>query len=212
MTQYLKHYYVSYLTPTYVLTDSNSIPGGKTHPAVVGLDVQIQLPDSNGIDYCLSLAPSDSDTQVAGVTTLTETEWKSEWETAFEMIKQNRIKIVYEEYKTKFAALPDSYYHPYEMLYGSYIKRVEAAAIQEGMTLDQAKLVAPTIAVEAELRGTDIFVLAGKILAHARQFDDAQARLLAERGASVDRIAAVVCDNTSLDTIRSSINTLYTVY
>ena len=209
MTQYLKHYYIGYIYPHPVLEDTNQAPGGKIHPPIVGLDVLIQLQNDRGIDYCLSTAPDSSETAVSGVTRLSEQEWKAEWELAFDRLKQDRIKSVYVAYKSLFEALPNEYYHPYEMLYSSYIKRVEAAAVKEGMTVSEAKLAAPTIAIECEARGLDIFTLASRILAHAEQFDRAQAELLAQRGREVDEISAIVCDTASVDTIRASIYSLF---
>ena len=203
--QYLKHYYVSAIDNSIILTDTNNVQGGKMHPAVENLHVEMQLQDENGIDYCLSTAEPDLEIDVAGVTVLTEEEWKAELENAFNNIKQNQIKAIYLEYKDKFENLPDEFYHPYEMLYSNYIKRVEAATLNSDMTIEQAKNSAPTIAIEAEKRGIGIFILAQKILDHAYQFDNAQANLLASRGQKVDKINAIVCDTTSIEAIKNSI-------
>ena len=141
MTQYLKHYYVSAKTPSIVLSETNDIEGGKMHPNVIGLDVQMQLQTENGIDYCLSVAPDDSDASAAGIQSLTEAEWKSEWVTVFQLTKSAMVRDVYLQYKTLFEQLPDEYYHPYEMLYSNYIKRVEASKVDANMTEEQAAAV-----------------------------------------------------------------------
>jgi hypothetical protein len=210
MSIFIKHYYVSAENPNIVLYDVNSIKGGKTHPNIQGLHVEIQTQDENSIDYCLSVVPNESDTNLAGVEVLNEEQWKNEWEIIFNRIKQKVIKDIYIEYKSKFANLPDEYYHPYEMLYSNYIKRVEAASINSQMSYEEAKILAPTIAIEADERGINIFILAQKILTHASQFDIDQATLLAERGIKVDVIDSIVCDNTSVETIKASISQLFT--
>jgi hypothetical protein len=208
--QYLKHYYVSYENKTIALTDTNTVAGGKMHPEIDGLDVQIQLSDSNNIDYCLSVAPVESSViDIAGVTVLSEVEWKNEWEYGFHSIRDRMIGSIYLSYKERFASLPDDYYHPYEMLYSNYIKRVEAGLITAEMTEAEAALVAPVLAIEASERGIDVRLLASKVLSHAAVFDGAQARLLAERGKEVDILSEKVCDTTSVETIRESINSLY---
>ena len=210
--QYLKHYYVSYEDKSVVLNNTNTVTGGKIHPEVVGLDVQIQLSDSNNIDYCLSVAPVESSViDIAGVTVLNEVEWKTEWEYGFYNTKNKMIENIYLSYKERFASLPDNYYHPYEMLYSNYIKRVEAGLITAEMTEAEAALVAPVLAIEASERGIDVRVLASKVLSHASVFDEAQARLLAERGKEVDILSQKVCDTTSVETIRESINSLNTI-
>lgn len=205
MVQYLRHYYVSAKDSSIVLNATNEISGGKMHPNVIGLDVQLQLQDSYGVDYCLSTAPDNSDISLAGVQSLTETQWKEEWETAFILLKSSAIQAIYLQYKDMFAQLPDDYYHPYEMLYSNYIKRVEASAVTENMTEEQAASVAPVLTKEAASRGVSTYGLAAKVLAHAEMFDTAQANLLAERGRKVDRITAVVLDTTSVDSIKESI-------
>ena len=210
--QYLKHYYVSYEDKSVVLNNTNTVAGGKIHPEVVGLDVQIQLSDSNNIDYCLSVAPVESSViDIAGVTVLSEVEWKTEWEYGFYNTKNKMIESIYLSYKERFASLPDDYYHPYEMLYSNYIKRVEAGLITAEMTEAESALVAPVLAIEASERGIDVRVLASKVLSHAGVFDEAQARLLAERGKEVDILSQKVCDTTSVESIRQSINLLYTM-
>lgn len=208
MTQYLRHYYVSARDPSFVLNGTNEITGGKMHPNVAGLDIQIQLQDSSGIDYCLSTAPDNSDISLAGVQALTEAQWKEEWEAAFLLVKSSVIQSIYLQYKDMFDQLPDAYYHPYEMLYSNYIKRAEASGVMGNMTEEQAASVAPVLAKEAASRGVSTYELATKVLAHAEMFDTAQASLLAERGKKVDLITAVVLDTTSVDTIKESIANL----
>jgi hypothetical protein len=209
--QYLKHYYVSYQDKNIVLSDTNDIAGGKTHPAIVGLDVIMQLADANGIDYCLSITTEQTYTDVPGVTLLSEDEWKTEWEQAFYSIKNKLIENVYLEYKQKFENLPDKFYHPYEMLYSNYIKRVEASLITTDMNSAEAALVAPVLALESSERGIDIKSLASKVLAHASIFDETQARLLAARGKEVDIISSKVCNVASVDSIRESIDSLLNI-
>lgn len=205
---FLKHYYVSYDDPTDVLTETNTGRGGKTHPAVEGLHIQIQTTTETGIDYCLSTAPSTSTVDIPGVELLTEEQWITEWIVVFETTKQNRIKQTYADYKTKFEGLPDDFYHPYEMLYSSYIKRAEAAQLNDQMSDAELQEKAPVIYKEATERGISVLELANRILLHASVFDEAQAILLAERGKQIDTISAIECDTTSLETIKESINKL----
>jgi len=205
MTQYLKHRYVDAIDSSIVLTDRNATQKGKTHPAVLGLNVEYQIQDTNGIDYCLSTAPIDSDTNVLGVEVLNSEQWKNEWLDIFKLAKQTSIKNIYEMYKEKFASLPDSYYHPYEMLYSSFIKRTEAMALNSSMTLEQSNVAAPVLSKEALLRGMSVFHLAEKVLEHSSIFDNNQAELLAQRGKDVDVIHIIECDATSVETIRESI-------
>jgi hypothetical protein len=209
MTQYLKHRYVDAIDSSIVLTDTNTTRTGKTHPAVIGLNIEYQIRDANGIDYCLSTAPTDSNTDVLGVEVLDAEQWKNEWLDIFNSVKQTSIKNIYEMYKDKFASLPDSYYHPYEMLYSSFIKKTEAMALNSSMTLEQSNEVAPVLSKEASLRGIDVFYLAEKVLAHSTIFDNSQAELLAQRGKDVDTIYIIECDATSVETIRESILRLH---
>jgi hypothetical protein len=204
----LKHYYVSYDDLTDVLTETNTGRGGKTHPSVEGLHIEIQTTTDKGIDYCLSTAPSTSDVDIPGVEVLTEEQWVAEWIAVFETTKQNRVKQTYVDYKIKFEELPDEFYHPYEMLYSSYIKRTEAAQLNDQMTDAELQEKAPVIYKEATERGISVLELANRILLHASVFDEAQASLLAERGKEIDTISTIECDTTSLDTIKESIDRL----
>lgn len=84
MAKYLKHYYVDGADLTTFLTDTNIGTDGKTHPRILGLDVKFWFLDSNGIDYCLSIAPDDTEiVESSGIVALSYQDWATIAENEF---------------------------------------------------------------------------------------------------------------------------------
>jgi hypothetical protein len=61
MAKYIKHYYVDGENLVEFFTDKNMGFNGKTHPRIDGLDVKFWFVDNNGIDYCMSIVPDETE-------------------------------------------------------------------------------------------------------------------------------------------------------
>jgi hypothetical protein len=61
MAKYIKHYYVDGDNLVEFFVDKNMGPNGKTHPRIDGLDVKFWFVDGNGIDYCMSVVPDETE-------------------------------------------------------------------------------------------------------------------------------------------------------
>jgi hypothetical protein len=85
MAKYIKHYYVDGENLTEFFVDKNMGPNGKTHPRVDGLDVKFWFVDGNGIDYCMSVVPDETEiTPVNGLGEGTYSQWSNEIQGHFE--------------------------------------------------------------------------------------------------------------------------------
>jgi len=85
MAKYIKHYYVDGENLTEFFVDKNMGPNGKTHPRIDGLDVKFWFVDGNGIDYCMSVVPDETEiTPVNGLGEGTYSQWSNEIQGQFE--------------------------------------------------------------------------------------------------------------------------------
>lgn len=213
MVEYVKHYFVDMDDPSIVLDTIPNGVHGKIHPQIPGLDVQIMRTNEYGADYFFSTVPDGTDiTPFPSVSSITLQQYTDEWITQFNISKSDLIKAVYLEYKRKYDDIVDFYYNPNELLYGAAVKRTEAFAVQDSMTEQEAMSVAPTLSIEALIRGISVKVLAQKVRNHALSFEDTQAKLVGERGKIVDELSAFMCDTTNVDTIKKSIEDIRSLY
>ena len=85
MAKYIKHYYVDGENLTEFFVDKNMGPNGKTHPRIDGLDVKFWFVDGNGIDYCMSVVPDETEiVAVNGLGEGTYSQWSNEIQGQFE--------------------------------------------------------------------------------------------------------------------------------
>jgi hypothetical protein len=88
MAKYIKHYYVDGENLVEFFTDKNMGPNGKTHPRIDGLDVKFWFVDDNGIDYCMSVVPDETEiVPVNGMGEGTYEQWSNEISGQFDIQK-----------------------------------------------------------------------------------------------------------------------------
>jgi len=208
--KYLKHYYVLADDLTSFVYYTNVPPTGRTLPQIDSLSVVATVKDPMGIDVCFSYCPNESDISAysaPGLFEISYEQWITEIQEHFLNNKNEKIHRVYRFAANNKRPLVEDWFFPTEFSLFNYKKEQADLAISAATDVD-ADLIAPSLKLEASIRGISTKDLAQKVIANFNFYIDYESKVSGARGKAVDEIATFTLDLTSLETIKQSFDNI----
>lgn len=205
---YVKHYYIDPVTkePFY---DGSMGPNGKTHPAIPNLDVKFQFVDENGATFCLSTVdPAVNITPFLGAEVITFETFVSISGAEYAKRLEERNVEIYNLVKGIKTEVIDKWWHHSEITAAMTIKVEESKLAVEALSEEDARVVAPFVAMEADAREIQVIDLANRILNNYNGLIAGEAIVSGHRGKLTDAMENIPFVPNTVTTIQESFQNL----
>ena len=205
---YTKHYFIDPVTNE-VFDKGGMGPNGKAHPAIPNLNVIFGFVDDNGADYFISeVEPAVDVNLFPGVEVINFNTVVEITQVEFNKIRDKRIVELFDLVQECKKQVIDLWWHHSEITTSMTIKVEESKRAVQAASEEDARVVAPFVAMEADARKISVVSLAQKILSNYEGLIGSEAIITGHRGLLSDQMNEIPFVDNSIQTINDSFDNI----